>query len=517
MGLWSGSVFEVRLGCCGPTHCYDASPLCCPFSLLGQTYQYTEDLLSLEQVGGAPLLPGRSVEGVLPVEVWNLFLSSHPDQQFAAFLRRGIAAGFRIGYDRSHALCQASGNFPSVSRHSEAAAKYIEGEAEAERLFLASQPGDAHCNPVGLIPKCHQPGKFRLIVDLSAPLNRSVNDGIDSGLCSLSYASVDDAVRLVCEAGQGAFMAKLDLEAAYRHVPVHPDDQGLLAVKWGDEVYVDSALPFGLHSAPKIFTAVADGIAWCMSCSGIKDFIHYLDDFLFVGPPGSSDCLRALEAAIPLCKSLGFPVAPHKVEGPSTSITFLGIEVDSCRFELRLPAEKLSRLRRVLREWGSRRSATKRRLQSLIGLLSHAATVVRQGRTFLRGLIEAMKRPRRLDQRTRLDLLCRADIVWWGTFVQQWNGVSFFQSDCPLIDTVCSDASGSWGCGAYTQSGSPAWLQTRWPPTWVEVSIAVKELLPIVLAAAVWGRRWSHGRVLFRSDNQAVVAALFHGRLGMVP
>ena len=173
-----------------------------PFSLLGQTYQYTEDLLSLERVGGAPLLPGRSVEGVLPVEAWDHFLSSHPDQRFAAFLRRGIAAGFRIGYDRSHALGRASGNFPSVSRHSEAAAKYIEGEAEVGRLFLASQPGDAHCNPVGLIPKSHQPGKFRLIVDLSAPLNRSVNDGIDSGLCSLSYASVDDAVRLGVRQGR---------------------------------------------------------------------------------------------------------------------------------------------------------------------------------------------------------------------------------------------------------------------------------------------------------------------------
>ena len=126
-----------------------------PFSLLGQTYQYTEDLLSLERVGGAPLLPGRSVEGVLPVEAWDHFLSSHPDQRFAAFLRRGIAAGFRIGYDRSHALGRASGNFPSVSCHSEVAAKCIEGEAEAGRLFLASQPGDAHCNPVGLIPKSH--------------------------------------------------------------------------------------------------------------------------------------------------------------------------------------------------------------------------------------------------------------------------------------------------------------------------------------------------------------------------
>ena len=88
-------------------------------------------------------MPGRSVEGVLPVEAGDRFLSSHPDQRFAAFLRRGIAAGFHSGYNHSHALGQASGNFPSVSRHSEAAAKYIEGEAEAGRLFFASQPGDA--------------------------------------------------------------------------------------------------------------------------------------------------------------------------------------------------------------------------------------------------------------------------------------------------------------------------------------------------------------------------------------
>ena len=78
-----------------------------------------------------------------------------------------------------------------------------------------------------------------------------------------------------------------------------------------------------------------------MSCSGIKDFIHYLDDFFFVGLPGSSNCSRAFEAAVPLCESLGFPVAPHKLEGLSSSIIFLEIEVDFCRFELRLLAVKL--------------------------------------------------------------------------------------------------------------------------------------------------------------------------------
>ena len=51
-------------------------------------------------------------------------------------------------------------------------------------------------------------------------------------------------------------MSKLDIKLAYRLVPVHPQDRYLLGV---GAYYVDAALPFGLRSAPKIFTAVADG------------------------------------------------------------------------------------------------------------------------------------------------------------------------------------------------------------------------------------------------------------------
>ena len=130
-----------------------------------------------------------------------------------------------------------------------------------------------------------------------------------------------------------------------------------------------------------------------------------------------------------------------------------------------------------------RRSATKQQLQSLIGLLIHAATVVRQGRTFLWGLIEAMSAP---GGWTSVPALTSC-VVW---ILCSGVPLSSSGSDCPLIDTVYSDASGSWRCGSYTQSGTYVWLQAKWFPTWVEVSIAVKELLPIVLTAVVWGRRW---------------------------
>ena len=108
-------------------------------------------------------------------------------------------------------------------------------------------------------------------------------------LASVSYSSVDDAVRRILHLGKGTHLVKVDLKQAYRQVPVHPQDQHLLVISWERSVYVDRALPFGLRSAPKIFTAVADMIAWALHMAGIRDQIHYLDDFLFLNPPPATE------------------------------------------------------------------------------------------------------------------------------------------------------------------------------------------------------------------------------------
>ena len=125
-----------------------------------------------------------------------------------------------------------------------------------------------HVSPIGLIPKSRQPGERRLIVDLSAPPEASVNDTIHPRLSSLQYTSLQDATATIRELGTGTLLAKMDLKKAYRMVPVHPDDHALLGIRWDSEVYIDTALPFGLRSAPKIFLAVADALAWAL-----KDFL----------------------------------------------------------------------------------------------------------------------------------------------------------------------------------------------------------------------------------------------------
>lgn len=81
--------------------------------------------------------------------------------------------------------------------------------------------------------------------------------------------------------------------------------------------------------------------------------------------------------AIEVCTSLGFPVAPSKVVGPSPVLTFLGIEIDSVAWELRLPKEKLHNLQGLITQWLDKRKASKQELQSIIGHLAQAASVVK--------------------------------------------------------------------------------------------------------------------------------------------
>ena len=127
--------------------------------------------------------------------------------------------------------------------------EYLQEELENNRIAKVQPPVSPRVviNRFGLIPKQGQPNKWRLILDLSYSPNQSVNDGINRELASLHYASVDTAVKQVIKLGQGALMAKVDIRHAYRNMPVHPDDCPLLGMQWRGRVFIDKALPFGLH------------------------------------------------------------------------------------------------------------------------------------------------------------------------------------------------------------------------------------------------------------------------------
>ena len=430
----------------------------------GPRYPYRTDLLALDAC--RPLYPVlsetlRKVVTPLDVRAWVRALAGHADEDFRSYIISGLTLGFRVGFSRSHQLRPAFHNMPSADEHPEVVEDYISKERKAGRLIGPLTNSDIHINRVGVIPKGHTPGRWRLITDLSHPREWSVNDGIDPALCSLSYVTVDMVARTVEELGVGALMAKVDIESAYRLVPVHPDDRPLLGLCWRGDLYCDAMLPFGLRSAPKIFTAVADALEWCIRQRGAEWIRHYLDDYITLGPPASDRCQYNLRILEEVCTMLGVPLAAHKREGPTTCLTFLGIEIDSVASSLRLPEEKLQRLLRELHQWGDKKACTRRELESLVGLLNHACKVVRPGRTFLRRMIDLLtvtgsNTACRPHHHIQLNREFRADLAWWQLFLRSWNGVGLL-GDYRLHHghELTSDASGTWAVGpGMGQAGS---------------------------------------------------------------
>ena len=443
---------------------------------------------------------------------WEVLLAPHPDERFKNFILGGLSKGFHIGYQPHLATARAASyNLLSCIEHPQVVEEYITKECRLERMagpFPRSAVPQVHISPFGVIPK-KATGSWRLIVDLSSPRNHSVNDGIIPEWASLTYISVEMIAERVKALGQGSLLAKVDVKSAFRNIPVHPADRRLLGMEWNQAVYVDMVLPFGLRSAPRLFNTVADALQFIARSEGIEHIVHYLDDYTILGPPGSKQCALDLHLFIKLCDRLGVPLATEKIEGPSSRLEILGIIIDSVQMQLILPERKLIDTKATLRSWRGCKTATKAEIQSLAGTLQHAAKVVRPGRCFVRLIYELTKVKGGPNQKVRINREIRSDIEWWLHFMEGWNGVSLFwksRMESPDCE-VWSDASGSWGCGAFSVLDG-RWIQHAWPPSMPTSSIAHKELIPIVMAAFLWGKGWQGKMILFHCDNTAVVSVI---------
>ena len=160
---------------------------------------------------------------------WAVLLSTHPDPTFVDYILTGMREGFRIGFLPSGRLKSARRNFSTAEDHAGVVQKYLDLECSLNRVVGPIDPKSLpgiQVSSFGVIPKRHQPGKWRLIVDLSRPEGASVNDGISSHLCSMTYMRVDDVADAILKIGQGAEMAKIDIQSACRIVPVHQGIDG---------------------------------------------------------------------------------------------------------------------------------------------------------------------------------------------------------------------------------------------------------------------------------------------------
>ena len=133
-----------------------------------------------EPPNAAPKLPSAATPGPLlggysplRADLFKGALEDHPDRRYSDYITNGLAEGFRVGFDRRQQLRSATHNLPSVSEHDSVVSSYINTELSANRLLgpLPSRIARyTHRSRIGVVPKGHNTGKWRLITDLSFPL-----------------------------------------------------------------------------------------------------------------------------------------------------------------------------------------------------------------------------------------------------------------------------------------------------------------------------------------------------------
>ena len=175
--------------------------------------------------------------------------------------------------------------------------------------------------------------------------------------------------------------------------------------------------------------------------------------FLMQLPPEGST--GTLEQVLRILQGLGIPIASQKTEDP---ITTSGIFIDTHRFEL--PSWKNLHAFRWLYNTGKKRDHApgRRELESLLGHLSHAATVVRQGRTFLRQLFPLLSLNR--APTTGSASMQVPKLICCGGARSCRAGMAHL---------------GSFSCGAFSLSHGCSWFQIQWPDYWHSLNIAAKD------------------------------------------
>ena len=222
-----------------------------------------------------------------PVKVERLgFLFEGYTPSTVEFLLFGFTQGFPVHFQVDRKSRTAS-NLMSALDSPEAVDAKLQKELESHRLagpFQSPPLSPFWVSPLGLVPKKVQ-GEFRLIHHLSFPPGLSVNDGISSDHTSVNYATIDEAIQLIKSASPGCFLAKTDIKNAFRIIPIHPDDYGLLGMQWRGLYYYDRCMPMACSSSCLTFETFSTAVEWIARNKLKIDYIlHILDDYLLVAP-----------------------------------------------------------------------------------------------------------------------------------------------------------------------------------------------------------------------------------------
>ena len=250
----------------------------------------------------------------------NTELTDHPERSFVNYLIDGFVNGFDAGFSRLPECSFECKNLQSAKRYPVTTSELIETELNKGYIigpFDTIPFSHYRISPVGITVGKYS-GKKRLIVDMSAPHDKeqhpSLNELINKEDFSLSYVTIDKAIKIIKTLGKGAWMCKVDMMDAFKNVPLKDDLWPYHVIKWNNKYYFYTRLVFGSRSSPKIFDNLS--VAMCLILKhnyNIENVLHLLDDFLTIDRPDSF-AERTMAILTMVFNKLRLPLSAKKLQ-----------------------------------------------------------------------------------------------------------------------------------------------------------------------------------------------------------
>ena len=293
---------------------------------------------------------------------------------------------------------------------------------------------DQFISPVFLEPKPN--GGARLILNL-----KKLNAFLSAPHFKIEDARV--AARLITPK---VFLATLDLKDAYYLVPVDPAYWRYLRFSFNKELFEFTCLPFGLCTAPFVFTKLLKPVMHSLRLAGYLSVV-YLDDFLLVGASYEA-CVENVAVTCDRLASLGFLFSKNKCQfPPSQQCQFLGLLFDSARFSVELPQKRHQAVLRLIKKFRHLKSCTIRSFAQFVGSIGACCPALPYAwlytKQFEREKVRALARARGSYDALMSVPSLPEDFKWWEAVLP--SGSKSLESP-PFDLEIFSDASlTGWG------------------------------------------------------------------------
>ena len=356
-------------------------------------------------------------------------VAGYGDKQTLSKVFSDLTEGARIGcigeFRKPSVSTNATMAYESGEQVSDAIAEWVKEGYARGPVEKKDLPKDAKVS--GIMTKAKPNGSVRVILNLSAPVGRSVNEGIDNSQFPATMSSTTKWLRILNLAGKDCYISKTDWSMAYKQIAVHKDDVNLQWFQWMGKYFCELSLIFGAVSSVGIYDRLAKIVLHIVlhrSKFPPSLVSQHLDDVCTAAPSGNMDIFAFDNEYKAVAKELNILLAPRtdpeKPFAPCKERCVYGINYNTTHQTWWLSEEKIARIQGQLREVIGAIEIEQQKIWSIVGKIIHIKDLVTAGKFHLYHLLKANSIYTEKQQANHMipvspDL--KKELWWWDTMV----------------------------------------------------------------------------------------------------